>query len=59
MTLDRRSCTMCAWRGSCAKQFSRGDELSCNCPDFSEDVQLRRQLERENEAARQNPPGKT
>lgn len=39
----RRGCVFCAWRGTCAKQFSIGD-AALQCPDFTEDVQLRREL---------------
>jgi hypothetical protein len=28
--------------GSCGKRFSRGDDATLHCPDFSEDVTLRR-----------------
>lgn len=40
---QRQICPLCAWRGSCAKRFSRGDDTTLHCPDFSEDVTLRRQ----------------
>jgi len=39
---NRTICPLCAWRGSCAKRFSRGDDATLHCPDFSEDVTLRR-----------------
>jgi len=43
MTLDnRRICPLCAWRVNCAKRFSRGDDSSLHCPDFSEGVALRK-----------------
>lgn len=43
MPCDNRTiCPLCAWRGSCAKRFSRGDDATLHCPDFSEDVTLRR-----------------
>lgn len=35
-------CPLCAWRAHCAKRFSRGDDSSLHCPDFSEDVLLRK-----------------
>ena len=41
-----KGCVMCAWRGTCAKKFSIG-EGGLHCPDYTEDVQLRRQLEAE------------
>lgn len=44
MTYDvRKICPLCAWRGHCAKRFSMGDDATLHCPDFSEDVTLRRQ----------------
>jgi len=46
MTYDnRRICPLCAWRGSCAKRFAMGDDATLHCPDFSEDVTLRRRGE--------------
>ncbi len=42
MSEDRRKlCIVCAWRANCAKRFSRGDDATLHCPDFSEDVTLR------------------
>lgn len=38
----RKGCVICAWRGTCAKKFSI-DEGGLHCPDYTEDVQLRRQ----------------
>lgn len=44
MTYDaRKICPLCAWRGNCAKRFTMGDDATMHCPDFSEDVTLRRQ----------------
>jgi len=37
---NRKICPLCAWRANCAKRFSRGDDASLHCPDFSEDVTL-------------------
>lgn len=43
MSEDRRkSCLVCAWRANCAKRFSMGDDTTLHCPDFSEDVTLRK-----------------
>ena len=43
MSEDRRkSCLVCAWRANCAKRFSMGDDATLHCPDFSEDVTLRK-----------------
>jgi hypothetical protein len=39
---NRKICPLCAWRANCAKRFSRGDDASLHCPDFSEDVTLRK-----------------
>lgn len=46
MTYDaRRICPLCAWRANCAKRFSMGDDATPHCPDFSEDVLLRKERE--------------
>jgi len=43
MSEDRRkSCLVCAWRANCAKRFSMGDNATLHCPDFSEDITLRK-----------------
>ena len=43
MSEDRRkSCLVCAWRANCAKRFSMGDDTTLHCPDFSEDITLRK-----------------
>jgi hypothetical protein len=43
MSEDRRkSCLVCAWRANCAKRFSMADDATLHCPDFSEDVTLRK-----------------
>jgi hypothetical protein len=45
MSEDRRkSCLVCAWRANCAKRFSMGDDATLHCPDFSEDVTLRKRV---------------
>jgi hypothetical protein len=44
MSEDKRQlCVICAWRANCAKRFSMGDDATLHCPDFSEDVSLRKQ----------------
>lgn len=43
MSVDKRKiCPLCAWRADCKKRFSMGDDAGMHCPDFSEDVTLRR-----------------
>jgi hypothetical protein len=43
MSEDRRkSCLVCAWRANCAKRFSMGDDATLHCPDYSEDITLRK-----------------
>lgn len=43
MSQDHRQlCIVCAWRASCAKRFSMGSDQTLHCPDFSEDVTLRK-----------------
>ena len=47
----RKLCVNCAWRENCAKKFSM-DCSSMHCPDYAEDVALRKQR-----MGRQDPPG--
>jgi hypothetical protein len=39
---SRKLCIGCAWRGNCAKRFSMGDDATLHCPDFTEDITLRK-----------------
>ncbi|MDH3998524.1 MAG: hypothetical protein OET90_06755 [Desulfuromonadales bacterium] len=44
MTEDtRKLCLNCAWRANCAKRFSMSDDTTLHCPDYSEDVALRKE----------------
>jgi hypothetical protein len=43
MTEDKRKlCLNCAWRGNCAKRFSMEGCATLHCPDYTEDVTLRK-----------------
>lgn len=43
MTEDsRKLCLNCAWRENCAKRFSMDDSTTLHCPDYSEDITLRK-----------------
>lgn len=43
MTKDTRKLFLnCAWRANCAKRFSMADSTTMHCPDYSEDVALRK-----------------
>jgi len=39
---QRKICPLCAWRANCVKRFSRGDSSTLHCPDFSEDMLLKK-----------------
>ncbi len=38
-----RSCPVCAWRANCVKRATSGGDGILNCPEFTEDVRLRRE----------------
>ncbi len=38
----RKLCVNCAWRVNCAKRFSMDSGATLHCPDYSEDVTLRK-----------------
>lgn len=43
MTEDKRKlCLNCAWRANCAKRFSMEDSATLHCPDYTEDIALRK-----------------
>jgi len=46
---NRKLCLNCAWRANCAKRFSMGDCATLHCPDYCEDVALRKQMKRDAE----------
>ncbi|MGW8312415.1 MAG: hypothetical protein ACWGOL_04190 [Desulfuromonadales bacterium] len=51
MTQDsRKLCLNCAWREHCAKRFSMEGCTTLHCPDYSEDMTLRKALAAENHA---------
>ncbi len=39
----RKLCVNCAWRENCAKRFSMESGTTLHCPDYSEDVSLRKE----------------
>ncbi len=40
-SLDRRICSVCAWREQCQKRFITTDHYSLFCPDYTRDVKIR------------------
>ena len=43
--VTHKICPVCAWRGNCAKRFSMSGDETLHCPDFSEDITLRKKSE--------------
>jgi len=43
MGTEKRYCSICAWRGTCAKRFSVSRDSSgrVHCPDFTRDLAIR------------------
>jgi len=43
MSLDRKVCSICAWREHCQKRFSVTTDaiFNVNCPDYTRDVQIK------------------
>jgi len=35
-------CVVCAWRERCTKKFIHGKEVSLRCPDFTKDLQIKK-----------------
>ncbi|WP_025209764.1 hypothetical protein [Hippea sp. KM1] len=44
------SCSVCAWRATCAKRFSSGDSVALHCPDFTYDITLKEKEEKDDNA---------
>lgn len=41
---NQKTCLVCAWRANCQKRFNLGDNATLYCPDFSEDLALRKEV---------------
>ena len=54
---ERKLCVICAWKAICNKKFSMG-EGKINCPDFSEDVLLKKNKKEQNENSNSQPDKK-
>jgi hypothetical protein len=52
MYVNSKNCLICAWRANCVKRFSMGVDAGLHCPDFSEDVILRKSNEEASETKR-------
>jgi hypothetical protein len=51
MTEDtRKLCVNCAWRANCAKRFSMESGATLHCPDYCEDVALRKTKQKQGDA---------
>jgi hypothetical protein len=46
---DRTLCAVCAWRGTCAKKFSKSGTDLVHCVDYSRDVTIKPVEEEEEE----------
>jgi len=42
----RTLCVVCAWRAGCARRFSMSADTSLHCPDYTEDVVLKKASQR-------------
>ena len=40
-----KSCPVCAWRANCVKRSTGGGDGILNCPEFTEDLLLRKERE--------------
>ncbi|TYO95688.1 hypothetical protein EDC39_11828 [Geothermobacter ehrlichii] len=36
------ACLICAWRANCVKRFTMGKDETLFCPDFTEDLTLKK-----------------
>ncbi len=52
---NKKICPLCAWRENCAKRFAMGGDVTLHCPDFSEDIRLRSQREKDRRAEAGKP----
>ncbi len=49
-----KCCPVCAWRANCVKRATGGGDGILNCPEFTEDVLLRKEREKEAAETRQD-----
>ncbi len=52
MSQDKQTlCVICAWRENCAKRFAMSQDSTLHCPDFSEDISLKKSAASEEKPA--------
>ncbi len=48
-------CVVCAWRKDCKKKFLQDKDVSLRCPDFTKDVQIKKdKVDAENDSNKDN-----
>jgi len=45
-----KSCPVCAWRANCVKRATSGGDGLLNCPEFTEDLLLRKEQDLQDNA---------
>ncbi len=43
------SCSVCAWRATCKKQFLMKEGYALHCPDFTFDISLKKKVEKKDD----------
>jgi hypothetical protein len=39
--LEKKSCSICAWRENCQKRFASTSDIALTCPEYTRDVTLK------------------
>ncbi len=40
-TLEKKSCSICAWRENCQKRFASTSDLALTCSEYTRDITLK------------------
>ena len=41
MGTEQALCVVCAWRKDCLKKFTRSQDSSSRCPDYTKDISIK------------------
>lgn len=39
--MEKKSCSICAWRENCQKRFASSSDIALTCPEYTRDVTLK------------------
>ena len=43
MSIDKKSCAVCAWRETCQKRFSASYDIALTCVEYTLDIRIKKE----------------